>query len=119
MNSLTSKIEEMGASAACVLTCVGSLTHCDMRFANRKEFTTLEGGPFEICSLVGTLHIGGYHLHMSVADGDGRMFGGHVSAGCIIYTTAECVLGILSDVQFDREHCDLSGFEELVVKSRS
>lgn len=33
----------------------------------------------EIVSLVGTLSsVGGHHLHMSLSDKDGHVFGGHV-----------------------------------------
>ena len=57
----------------------------------------------------------GTHLHMSVANSDGETIGGHVLDGSIIFTTAEIVIAELSGLVFTREHCPLSGFNELRV----
>jgi predicted DNA-binding protein with PD1-like motif len=101
--------------AGFVLTCVGSLQRAALRMANREETTVLEG-KFEICSLVGTVEIGGIHLHVSLSDGTGAMIGGHLQDGSLIYTTAEIVLGQLSALRFSREYCADSGYDELVVR---
>ena len=42
-------------------------------------------------------------------------FGGHLLPGSAVYTTAEIVLLILSDLAFDRAPCPRSGYDELVV----
>lgn len=71
---------------------------------------------FEIVSLVGTLQGSGEcHLHISLADKDGKVIGGHVVGGCEIFTTAEIVLGAMSGFCFDRVFDDRTGFKELVV----
>ena len=106
---------EQGWRAACVLTCVGSLTRASLRFADSAKISELKG-PLEIVSLSGTIaSFGGSHLHMAVADKSGQVYGGHVKEGCIIRTTAEIVLGILDGYAFHREIDPDTGYPELVV----
>jgi uncharacterized protein len=100
--------------AACVLTCVGSLTRARLRFANRDEWTERDG-PFEIVALTGTISTRGSHYHIALSDGEGRTLGAHVAEGCVVYTTAELVLGELPDLRFDRVFDPASGYDELVV----
>ena len=103
--------------AGAVLTCVGSLTDVSLRLANQESATHYHGH-FEIVSLVGTLSAsGGAHLHLSVADSTGRTLGGHLLAGCRVYTTAEIVLGALPGLVFTRETDATFGYKELVVKA--
>jgi len=49
--------------AGWIMTCVGSLTHYHLRFAN-QEAGARGKGHFEILSLVGTVSINGLHLHL-------------------------------------------------------
>jgi predicted DNA-binding protein with PD1-like motif len=100
--------------AACVLTCAGSLTRAALRFANREE-TTVMVGHFEIVALTGTLSMHGSHLHIAIADGDGRVFGAHLMDGNCIYTTAEIVLGIVPGVSFRRIFDPQTGYPELEI----
>ena len=45
-------------------------------------------GNFEIVSLVGTIDPDGqHHLHISISDSDGNVYGGHVYDNHIVYTT--------------------------------
>lgn len=101
--------------AAFIITCVGSLTEANIRYANQKT-STLISGHFEILSLVGTLSVNGTHLHITIADGEGNCKGGHLTRGSKIYTTAEIVLGVLPDVRYLRELDSTYGYKELVVK---
>ncbi len=101
--------------AGIILTCVGSLAEASLRFAGRDETTTLPG-PFEILSLVGTLSPEGVHLHVALADGEGRTVGGHVQPGCLVYTTAELVVGELSGLTFLRTFDTVTGYGELEVR---
>lgn len=104
--------------AGAVLTCVGSLTVATLRLANQEEATEYRGH-FEIVSLVGTLSAtGGSHLHLSIADSTGRTLGGHLLAGCRVYTTAEIVLVALPELEFTRETDPTYGYKELVVKPK-
>ena len=113
---LTAFVAAHRIEAGAVLTCVGSLTDVSLRLANQEGATHYQGH-FEIVSLVGTLSAaGGGHLHLAVADSTGRTFGGHLLAGCRVYTTAEIVLGALPALQFTRETDPTFGYRELVVK---
>jgi len=103
--------------AACVLTCVGSLRRAVLRFANQEHATELEG-KFEIVSLTGTLSRHGSHYHLSIADGEGRTLGAHLLEGCLIYTTAEIVIGELPGISFLREMDSATGYEELYIAAR-
>ncbi len=103
--------------AASVFSAVGSLSQVALRFANCRETTVVEG-KHEIIGLSGTLSKNGVHLHMSVANTQGQMLGGHVMEGSVIFTTLEVVIAEMKDLVFTREHCSISAFNELVVAPR-
>jgi predicted DNA-binding protein with PD1-like motif len=117
-----SKKAMMSASssgAAFVLSAVGSLSKVSLRLATASNG---DGGDIlqldeklEILSMVGTFSQGEKHIHMSVANGMGTTFGGHLMAG-IVFTTVELVLGTIENVTFSREHDERTGYTELVVK---
>ena len=107
--------ERIGAGA--VLTCVGSLTDVTLRLAN-QENPTVWRGHFEIVSLVGTLSTAGSHIHLAVSDSSGQTIGGHLLDGCIIYTTAEVVIGIMPDLTYSREPDPTFGYRELVIRKK-
>jgi uncharacterized protein len=101
--------------AACVLTCVGSLTRATLRFANQEEAVTLEGH-FEIVSLTGVFSQEGGHYHIAISDGEGRTYGAHLMDGSAVYTTAEIVLANLDDVRFLRTFDPQTGYPELDIQ---
>nr|WP_230688363.1 PPC domain-containing DNA-binding protein [Hymenobacter jeongseonensis] len=101
-------------AAGTMLTCVGSLTVATLRLAN-QEGPSVYRGHFEIVSLVGTLSTNGSHLHLAVADSTGRTIGGHLLDGCVVYTTAEIVVGELPALEFRRETDSTFGYKELEV----
>jgi len=106
---------ERGWRAACLITCVGSLDEAMIRYADSEDITRVPG-PLEILSLNGTIaSFGGSHLHIVVADGQGRVTGGHLKEGSIVRTTAEIVIGSLDGFSFHREIDPETGFAELVV----
>jgi len=111
-------VQQQHIEAGAVLTCVGSLTDLTLRLANQDGPSRWQGH-FEIVSLVGTLSTNGSHVHLSVSDSTGRTLGGHLLAGCKIYTTAEIVVGILPDVVYVREPDPTFGYKELVVKKKA
>ena len=120
-SDLRAELEALAARerlrAAIVLTCVGSLSEVGLRMANRsgtERFT----GDYEIVSLVGTISPDGPHLHMSVSDATGTTIGGHVQDGNIVRTTAEVVLGELTDVVFRRPIDPDTTFDELEIAPR-
>lgn len=104
--------------AGVILTAVGSLKQAGLRFANQPQAAILTG-PFELLSLAGTLSIHGMHLHLALADTVGQTLGGHLSQGCLIYTTAEIVIGEAPDWIFNRTLDQQTGFLELEILPRS
>ena len=114
---LTKYIKEHDLKACSVVTCVGSLTEANIRYANEPGGSLVEG-PLEIVCLSGCGGLGKWHLHLSVADKSGLMKGGHLMDGCIVRTTAEIVLVELPELQFDRVHDPESGYPELKVNRR-
>ena len=113
--ALSETVAQEDARAGVVLTCVGSLSRATLRLADRDGESVFEG-PFEILALSGTLSPDGLHLHLALADKDGTTLGGHVLEGCVVYTTAEIVLGFLQDVGFSRRLDAETGYAELVVE---
>jgi uncharacterized protein len=103
--------------AGFILTAVGSLKQAKIRFADRSE-SSLFQEKFEIVSLVGTLSVKGIHLHISLANRDGIAIGGHLNDGCLIYTTAEIVIGENEKIVFTREIDKETGFKELKILPR-
>lgn len=110
-------VEAEQIDAGCVLACAGSLQQVALRYADRPEATQVAGKQ-EIVSLSGTLSRLGSHLHMSVSDGQGQTRGGHLMAGCQVYTTVELVIGVLPGLRFERELDPQSGYRELVVRPK-
>jgi len=104
--------------AAFIITCVGSLTHYHLRFADRSTGSRGEGH-FEIVSLTGTLSTAGMHLHISISDGEGRTIGGHLLEGNLVYTTAEVVLGESTQHRFKRENDGTTAWDELQIAPRN
>jgi len=113
---LDSFIEKQGIEAACIITCLGSLTTAVLRFANQATCARLEGH-FEIISVSGVLAKHGSHCHICIADEKGRVYGAHLMDGCKVYTTVEIVLGIIPNHSFFRKLDPLTGYPELEVVS--
>ena len=103
--------------AGFIVTGVGSLRKAALRLADKSESTNFDG-KFEIVSLVGTLSPDGPHLHISFSDGTGKTIGGHLVAGCEIYTTAEIVIGDAVELKMTREPDAASGYNELKVRRK-
>ncbi len=115
--ALEHALSEQASHAAFVLQGIGSLSIAELRFAGAETPTTLHRD-LEILSLAGSVSPDGAHLHMSVADPDGRVYGGHVASGCRVRTTAEILLALLPGHRFAREHDDGTGYLELVIRSK-
>lgn len=101
--------------AGFIITTVGSLKHAAIRLADQSSETQFEG-KFEIVSLVGTLSPDGVHLHLSISDSSGKTIGGHLAEGCLIYTTAEIVMGDAPGLIFSRERDAETGYQELRIR---
>lgn len=110
-------VEARGIEAAWVMSCAGSLTDWRLRFANQPDGASGKGH-FEIVALSGTLSKHGSHLHLAVADAEGRTIGGHLLDGCLVYTTAEVVLGESLHHVFVRELDGTTPWQELQIRRR-
>jgi uncharacterized protein len=113
--ALQAALAERGVQAACVVAGIGSLRPARLRLASAQDAFEIEGDS-EILTLAGTLSPDGSHLHMSVADAQGGVVGGHVLPGCIVRTTAELLVAWLDAWAFAREHDAATGYAELVVR---
>jgi predicted DNA-binding protein with PD1-like motif len=107
-------VKEKKILAGFIITGVGSLRKAAIRFADQSGATVFDQ-KFEIVSLVGTLGQDGVHLHISISDKEGRTLGGHLVAGCLIYTTAEIVIGDAQGLRFSREQDSETGYKELRI----
>jgi uncharacterized protein len=110
---------------------VGSLQDVTLRLANAsrlddvgknqneniindiKRYNNLR---FEIVSLTGTFsRDDGCHVHIALADSEGKAVGGHFIDG-IVFTTCELVLGTANAVEFVRNMDKETGYNELEVR---
>lgn len=121
LEELTSWAKEKKIKAATILSVVGSFTKVNLRYANQPKGTSQEGH-FEIVSFVGTFNESSAHLHASISNEKGETFGGHLLTGNIVYTTAEIVVGELTEAVYTREKDEKSlggsGLDELVMRKK-
>lgn len=119
--ALWAMTRERDLRAACILTCVGSLSSAHLRMpgaiGEAAAFRTFVE-PMEIVSLTGTLGPEGMHAHIALARRDGACIGGHLLEGCIINTTAELVIGQLPDLEFLRSLDPATGYNELLAQTK-
>ncbi len=116
--SLNTFVQENNIQAGFILTAVGSLKQATLRFASRNDSQVFKER-FEIVSLAGTLSTQGLHLHISLSDPHGKTIGGHLLDGCIIYTTAEIVIGTSEDFIFLRSVDKMTGYKELEIQAKT
>lgn len=101
-------------SAASIISGVGSLKKIKLRKADSNSFyESIES--HEILTVSGLLSNTGVHIHLSIADKEARVFGGHLSDGNLIFTTAEIVIASYENIKFDREFDPATGFKELKI----
>jgi uncharacterized protein len=112
--SIQKYVDEHHIKAGWIITCVGSLTSYNIRFANASEGNK-GTGYFEIVSLTGTLSQNGSHIHISISDVNGTVIGGHLLEGCKIYTTAEIILNESLEYVFKREEDGSTPWKELTI----
>lgn len=113
-SALSAALVDAGAEAAFVLQAIGSLKVVRLRYAGRNTLTELFGD-YEILTLAGTLSGDGPHLHMTVADHNGAVLGGHVGEGCLVRTTVEALVAVLPHHRFSREPDAATGYPELKI----
>ena len=58
------------------------------------------------------------HLHMSLSNEQGQVYGGHLISGRV-FTTVELVLGTAQGIAFQRNFDEATGYDELQISSLS
>jgi len=114
--SLTEFCKTHQILAGSIFSGVGSLKTIKLRKAN-SDADYESNQPHEILTISGLLSIDGVHIHLSIADKEAHVYGGHLSDGNQIFTTCEIVIASYSNVHFDREFDPSTGFKELKIRS--
>jgi len=115
--ALRAVLQANAVDGAFVVAGIGSLSVARLRLAGADTVQTLHGD-LEILTLSGSIAVDGVHLHASIADASGRVWGGHVAPGCIVRTTAELLLALLPDWRLGRAPDPATGYAELTVQPR-
>jgi len=115
--SIQDFVVEKNIQAGWIISIAGSLTNYNIRFAN-VDSGTKGNGHFEILTLSGTLSVNGSHLHVSVSDSTGKCIGGHLLEGCLVYTTAEIIIGESKQLRFTRANDGTTPWQELQIDSQ-
>lgn len=113
------RVAERGVKAGVLLSVVAGLDPAVLRMAGAEpdhQITKTMNGPFEVVGGTGTISKDGCHIHISISDQDGNVFGGHLKHGCVVAYTAEVVIGIFEDVTYSRVRDEETGFEELTIE---
>ncbi len=104
--ALNEKIKLAGVQA---LGAVGRFTAGVFKTEEKRYLSNEFEGDFEIVSLNGTVSTmnGGFycHLHMSAADENGRVFGGHLDSA-VVSATCEMIITVIdgnADRRFDEK----------------
>ena len=103
--------------AAIIKCAVGCLYEANIRLAN-AENSLYKKEPFEIVSLIGTISVNECHMHISLADKNGIVIGGHLNEGCLVDSTSEICIEELDNYVFAREFDKSTGYKELVIKEK-
>jgi predicted DNA-binding protein with PD1-like motif len=117
LRALETWMGEQVEQAGCLISAVGSLSVAQLRLAGAAEATTING-ELEILSLSGNLSTDGAHLHITLANSNGAVIGGHLCFGSLVRTTAELVIGLLPEWRFRRELDPATGYAELEIKAQ-
>ena len=115
--SLKNFASQENIQAGFILSGIGSLKQAQIRFADQQTSTTLFE-KWEIVTLNGTISNQGMHLHITIADQQGKTIGGHLDQGCLIYTTAEIIIGESENFIFSRTFDVQTGYQELEITRR-
>ena len=97
------------------ITVIGALQKAKFGYYSQKEKRYRENSikePLEIISGLGNVSIKDgkpfVHLHISLADKKGNVFGGHLNEGCIVFA-AECAIFELEGDKLKRKFDELTG----------
>ncbi|MDZ8238838.1 MAG: DNA-binding protein [Nostoc sp. ChiQUE01a] len=112
--SLKNFVKQEDIKAGFILSAIGSLEEAKIRFANQAISTVLTE-KFEIIGLNGTIATTDVNLHIAISAREGKTIGGHLDSGCIIYTTAEIIIGASEEFTFNRTFDEQTRYQQLEI----
>ena len=112
--SLAKIVTEHNIKAGSIASCVGCVSQLQIRLAGAQN-TLLKQESLELVSVMGTLTPEHQHVHISLSDKQGHVWGGHLMEGTIIDTTAELIIHSYPNLTFSREMDENTGYTELQV----
>ena len=115
--ALESWVAYGGGGSAWIVSGIGSLTVAQLRLAGRTEPSVFDRD-LEILTLQGSLCRSGSHIHITVADANGAVLGGHLCEGSVVRTTAEVLAARLPQWQLQRAVDPTTGYRELEILPR-
>ena len=95
---------------------VGCVTEARIRRAGGDKVMEL-AGPLEIVSATGTVSKERIHVHVSLADRELCVSGGHMKEGCLTDTTVEVVIAVMDNMRFSKEFDESTGYHELKIQA--
>lgn len=113
--SIVEYCKENNIKAGIIGACVGCCYEINFRLAGGKDFFH-KVDDYEIVSMTGTISEDGVHIHVSFADVNGNVVGGHLSDGCYVGSTAEIAIIELEEYKLTREFDESTGYKEIVIK---
>ena len=115
--ALESWVKLPAGGSAWLVSGIGSLTVAQLRLAGRTEPSVLDRD-LEILTLQGSLCRSGSHIHITVADANGAVLGGHLCEGSVVRTTAEVLVARLPQWQLQRAVDPTTCYRELEILPR-
>ncbi len=102
--------------AGVIATGVGSLAQLTIRFAAKPDTYVMKGN-YEVVSFSGTFGVEGEHIHLSFADKEGKLTGGHLMPTvCKVDKTFELVVWKIEGWDFKRKAGPIKGMKLLDPK---
>jgi predicted DNA-binding protein with PD1-like motif len=92
--SLEAWIARQPVGSGWIVSGIGSLSCLQIRLAGRTQPSVFHQD-LEILSLQGSVSRDGCHIHITVSDENGSVFGGHLCEGSVVRTTAELLVTVL------------------------
>ena len=115
--ALESWVAHGGGGSAWIVSGIGSLTVAQLCLTGRTEASVLDRD-LEILTLQGSLCRSRSHIHITVADANGAVLGGHLCKGSVVRTTAEVLVARLPQWQLQRAVDPTTGYRELEILPR-
>ena len=116
--ALETEAKKHHIKAGVILSLVGCLKEARIRLAGGRDYFYRKE-MYEIVSATGTISEMRQHIHISIADRDGNVLGGHMKEGCIVNTTCEVVIGLIENVVMEKEFDIETGYDEIKFSSEA